>query len=66
MSEYRQIHMKIWKDAWFLDLEPDHKLLFIYLFSNERSSIAGIYELSKRIMAFETGLTSEKITSGLV
>ena len=65
MSEFRQIHMKIWKDAWFLELEPDHKLLFIYLFSNERTSISGIYELSKRIIAFETGLPPKKIISGL-
>jgi len=58
--------MKIWKDAWFLELEPDHKLLFIYLFSNERTSISGIYELSERIIAFETGLPPRKIKSALI
>lgn len=61
MAKYRQVHVHIWKDSWFLDLEPAHKLFFIYLFTNERASIAGIYELSKRVMAFESGLTFSEI-----
>lgn len=31
MANYRQIHTQIWRDNWFLDLEADEKLLFIYL-----------------------------------
>lgn len=56
MAEYRQIHTSIWKDSWFLDLEPDEKLLFIYLFSNESTSVAGIYKIATKVIAFETGL----------
>jgi hypothetical protein len=65
MANYRQVHTKIWKDRWFLDLEPEHKLLFIYLFSNERASISGIYELPKKVIAFETGLNEETLENGL-
>jgi hypothetical protein len=65
MANYRQIHTKIWKDQWFLDLDPEHKLLFIYLFGNERASISGIYELPKRVIAFETGLDMETLDRGL-
>jgi len=61
MSSYRQIHSKIWKDDWFLELEPTNKLFFIYLFSNESASLAGIYELSIRVMSFESGLTMPEI-----
>lgn len=61
MAKYRQIHTKIWKDTWFLELEPKYKLFFIYLFSNELASIAGIYELSERVMAFESGLPLEEV-----
>lgn len=57
MAKYRQVHTHIWKDNWFLELDPAHKLFFIYLFTNERASISGIYELSKRVMSFESGLT---------
>lgn len=63
MAKYRQIHVKIWKDDWFLELEPLHKLFYIYLFSNERASIAGIYELSARVMSFESGLLPAEITN---
>jgi hypothetical protein len=56
MAEFRQVHTKMWKDEWFLDLEPPEKLLFIYLFSNELTSVAGIYKLPVRAIAFETGL----------
>lgn len=66
MANYRQIHVQIWKDQWFLDLPPDFKLLFIYLFSNERTSVAGIYDLALRVIEFETGLEMETIQAGLV
>jgi hypothetical protein len=65
MADYRQIHTHIWKDGWFLDLPADDKLLFIYLFSNERASVAGIYELAARVMSFETGLEPAVITRTL-
>ena len=61
MTKYRQVHVHIWKDGWFLDLDPKFKLFFIYLFTNERASIAGIYELPKRVMAFESGLMFSEI-----
>jgi len=64
MANYRQIHTCIWKDAWFLDLEADHKLLWIYLFSNERANLTGLYDLHKRIIAFETGLPLDTIDAG--
>ena len=63
MSGYRQIHTSIWKDGWFLDLPPDQKLLFIYLFSNERASIAGIYELPLKVICFETDLDKKRVVA---
>ena len=65
MADYRQIHTKIWKDTWFLQLPAEDKLLFIYLFSNESTSVAGIYELPVMAMAFETGLSIEYVTEAL-
>jgi hypothetical protein len=28
---YRAIDTEVWDDTWFADLEPDGKLLFLYL-----------------------------------
>lgn len=61
MANYRQIHTKIWKDTWFFELSSDAKLLWIYLFSNERANLTGLYDLHERIIAFETGLSVETI-----
>jgi DnaD/phage-associated family protein len=63
MAEYRQIHCAIWRDDWFLELSPDEKLLFIYLFSNENTNLAGIYKLSIRHAQLETGMDAERITT---
>ena len=42
---YRQIYTEVWRDPWFLNLESDGKLLYIYLFSNERTNVLGLYEI---------------------
>jgi len=56
MAEYRTIHTRIWDDEWFMGLSPSGKVLFIYLFSNRRGSVAGIYALPFRRIVEETGL----------
>lgn len=65
MANYRQIHVSIWKDEWFLDLEPKAKLLFIYLFSNEATSLSGLYKLPLKVIEFETGLDRQYIIDTL-
>lgn len=61
MAGYRQIHTQIWKDEWFIELEPDEKLFFVYLFSNDLASISGLYKIPVRVMANETGIPKDRI-----
>ena len=65
MAGYRQIHTKIWKDGWFLDLPAEFKLLFVYLFSNERANLLGLYDLPLKVIAFETDLPAGTVEAGL-
>ena len=65
MSGYRQLHTKMWSDTWFSGQGTELKILFIYLFSNERASVCGLYELPIRTISFETGLDREVIKKGL-
>lgn len=65
MSTYRQIHTKIWKDPWFLELPPEHKLLFIYLFSNEQANLMGLYQIPLKVIAFETDLEVSTVEEAL-
>lgn len=61
MAEYRQTYCRIWTDNWFIELKEDEKLLYVYYFTNEHTSVAGIYEISLKVMAFETGLKMERV-----
>jgi len=65
MADYRQIHTKIWNDEWFLDLDSDAKLLFIYLFSNPRACLAGIYDIPLKVICFDTDLSKDFVTATL-
>lgn len=65
MANYRQIHTQIWKDSWFFELDAREKLLFMYLFSNDCTSLSGMYKLPKAIIAFETGLSAQFIDKAL-
>ncbi len=44
MPSYKHFHCQIWGDKKFKKLSADAKLLFIYLFTNERVTLTGIYE----------------------
>ena len=65
MAGYRQFHTKFWKDGWVIELDPLERYLYSYLFTNEQSSISGIFELPLRVIVFETGLDKDFIESTL-
>jgi hypothetical protein len=56
MSKQRYVDTKFWTDGYINDLDPIEKLLFLYLLTNERTNVAGIYELPTKVMAVETGI----------
>jgi len=60
--KYRQIKTSFWEDGYILDLTPDEKLLFIYLFTNNKVNLCGIYELADRTIHYTLGLTLAEIT----
>ena len=62
MDIRRSINTKVWSDDWFETLEPADKLLWIYLLTNSLTNMLGIYEISKKRISFETGLTIERIS----
>jgi hypothetical protein len=56
MSKNRWINTKFWSDGYIEELDPIEKLLFLYLLTNERTNVAGVYELPRKIMSVETGI----------
>ena len=59
------LQTKFWTDPYVQTLSTIEKLLFIYLRTNQYTSICGIYELSLRTISFETGLSEAEITPAL-
>ena len=65
MAEYRTIRMAFWNDPFVEELEAGEKLLYLYLFTCPHTNNLGILEVSRRKIAFETGLDVETVIAGL-
>ncbi len=61
MDIRRSVNTKFWSDAFIEELGPKEKLLFLYLLTNEKTNMLGVYEISIKRIAYETGLTKEEI-----
>lgn len=61
MAKFRNVSVKFWSDPFIETLTPDKKLFFLYLITNEHATQCGIYEISFRLMAFETGYKIEAV-----
>ena len=60
--KYRQVNTKFWSDVWVVDeLNPLDRYLFLYSITNDKANDLLIYEISKRTISHETGLTVDEI-----
>lgn len=60
-TKLRVVDTKFWNDNYVLDLTPEEKLVYLYLITNPATDISGVYEMSVRLMAIQTGLSVEDI-----
>ena len=66
MADYRTVHTKIWDDPWVHALpDSDHKLLWFYLITNRRASVAGIYLMPFWVIEGETGIQVDVVQAAL-
>lgn len=65
MGKLRSINTSIWSDPFIEELSPSHKLLFIYLLTNEKTNMLGIYEATAKKISFETGIPKNDVLKGL-
>lgn len=61
MSKLRSVSTAFWSDPLIEELKPNEKLLFLYLITNEKTNMLGIYESSSKKMSFETGIPIKDI-----
>lgn len=62
----RAIDTSIWSDPWFTEISAPAKMVFMYLLTNERSTAAGIFDLSPRRMAFDIGIDQSTAEAALM
>jgi len=62
MAVYRTVYTTFWQDDFILSLTSTEKFFYLYLMTNSKTNICGIYELPKSVAMMETGLPLIKIT----
>lgn len=66
MAKQRIVNTRFWDDAYIALLNPNEKLLFLYLLTSPLTTIAGVYELPVKRVAFDTGLPLAEIKQGFL
>ena len=62
MAKYRNVSVKFWSDDFVTEnLTPEKRYFFLYLLTNEHTSQCGIYQITVRQMAFETGYNHDTV-----
>jgi hypothetical protein len=61
MAKYRQIHLSFWQDPFIEELEPLAKYFYLYLMTNSKTTQCGCFEISHKLIRYETGLTNKEI-----
>jgi len=61
VAKERYLNTKFWDDNYIVKLDPIEKLLFVYFLTNPLANLIGVYEISLRRIAFDTGVEEEII-----
>lgn len=59
--EYTPVHNRFWSDGWVRHLNALDRYLFLYLLTNGRAKLTGIYELPLDLMASESGIDEKDL-----
>ena len=61
MATYRQVHIKYWQDPFVEELEPLQRYFYLYLMTNSKTTQCGCYEISSKLIKYETGLNQNQV-----
>ena len=64
MAKFRQVHTTFWQDPRVLEeMTPEDKYFYLYLLTNPNTTQIGVYQITKKQMAFDLGYSQESINS---
>ena len=61
MATQRYISTSFWDDEWVQTLDPSEKLLYLYYMTSPLTNIAGVYKLTPKRVAFDTGFNLDTV-----
>jgi hypothetical protein len=61
----RSINTRIWDDSWISELSPNEKLVWLYLLTNQLTNLIGVYEITMKRIAFDTGLPIDTVRKAI-
>jgi hypothetical protein len=61
MATFRKLHTTFWTDPFVEELTQEQKLFYLYLITNTKTKQSGIYEISKKYIAYETGFSIKEV-----
>lgn len=62
---YRPVDIEFWQDEFVLELSSEHKLTYLFLLTNRRTTQCGIYNIGLTIAQLELQFSEEKIRQHL-
>lgn len=64
MAKFRMVHTEFWNDPKVVEeMTPEDKFFFLYLLTNSNTTQVGIYQITKKQIAFDIGYSIESINS---
>lgn len=66
MAKNRIVNTKFWSDNYISNLDPLEKLLFLYFITNPYTNLSGIYEITIKQIALDTGIDRENLEKVLL
>lgn len=64
MAQFRYVYTNFWEDPKVSEnFTPEDKFFFLYILTNPHTTQCGIYRITKKLIAFETGYSMESVNS---
>jgi len=64
MAKFRMIHTEFWDDPKVVEeMTPEDKFFYLYLLTNSNTTQIGIYQITKKQMAFDMGYSIESVNA---
>lgn len=64
MAKFRQIYTNFWSNPYIQEeLTSEDKFFYLYLLTNEQTKQIGIYQMTKKKMAFDLGYSIESVNA---